>query len=682
MSTRLPRPASPAHRASSNAPPRRSRLHGVRIATALAVGIAVPLTQFTAGGAASDNLLSANQNSFESGTAGVVAVDGESITAVTKVKYAGERSLRIVSRKRSGTRTAAATTTPGRDGVAVAAGASYAGSAQMRSSVSARSARCQLNWYGPDGSFHSRTDGTSVTATNSAWTKASCAGTAPAGATYLALAFEFSGVSPLEQSYVDDAWLTGGPTTTTTLPPVTSPPPAIEFAARVSSGGWADTSVDGNVFVVDRDYIGGDVAGPMNHEIADTTGDDLYRKHRWGMTGYTVPVPAPGVYTVRLHFAEVVFQSAGYRVFDVSAEGGLVLDNLDVAARVGPNRALVEEFTVAVDDALDLRFGAVVEDPMVSGVEVLSTGTTTAPPATTTTTAPPTAPTTTAPPATTTTTAPPAATTTTTSPPAAPTTTTTTAPPAPTTPTNPSTAYPDATNTGVPAGTVLRPSGTIYTTAPGQVIDAMDVNGSIRVVHDNVVIRRTRVRNPGGEAIWLEPGRGGLLVEDCELDGTGNPNGAAAIAFSNFTVRRCNIHHFGEGITASGNTVIEDNYLHSFVSYVAQGAHQDGIQMEWGSNQLIRHNTILMNVNGANSAIWVSWQQHSNIRIENNLVAGANFTIGAGGGGPNGNFDTHVTNNRISTRYYPQGGYWGPFTYYDGAVLSGNVWHETGLPVG
>ncbi|MGH9153098.1 MAG: right-handed parallel beta-helix repeat-containing protein, partial [Acidimicrobiales bacterium] len=154
---------------------------------------------------------------------------------------------------------------------------------------------------------------------------------------------------------------------------------------------------------------------------------------------------------------------------------------------------------------------------------------------------------------------------------------------------------------------MLQPSGTIYTTAPGQVIDAMDVSGSIRVVHDNVVIRRTRVRNPGGEAIWQDPSRRGLVIEDCELDGTGNPNGAAAVAFANFTIRRCDIHHFGEGITASGNTVIEDNYLHDFVSYVAQGAHQDGIQMEWGSNQVVRHNTVLMNVDGANSAIWVSW---------------------------------------------------------------------------
>ncbi|MGH9151855.1 MAG: malectin domain-containing carbohydrate-binding protein, partial [Acidimicrobiales bacterium] len=267
----------------------------------------------------------------------------------------------------------------------------------------------------------------------------------------MALRFEFSKVGSTESGYVDDAWLMGGPTTTTTTAPATPSAPA--FAYRISAGTFNEVVVDGNTFLADRDYLGGSTAGPMSYEIADTADDDLYRKHRWGMAGYTVSVPVPGPYRVRLHFAEVVFQAAGYRIFDVLAEGGLVVDDLDVARRVGANRALVEEFTVSVDDALDLRFNAVVEDPMVSGIEVISeSGSATTPaPATTTTTAAPTTTTTAPPAATTTTTAPPTTTTT------APPTTTTTAPPATTTttPPLPSSSHPDASTTGVPAGTVL-----------------------------------------------------------------------------------------------------------------------------------------------------------------------------------------------------------------------------------
>ena len=106
------------------------------------------------------------------------------------------------------------------------------------------------------------------------------------------------------------------------------------------------------------------------------------------------------------------------------AEQTLQLNDLDVLAEAGFANALVKTFSVPVYDGyLNLRFGSVVEDPMVAAVEVVSVGaspttTTTAPP-TTTTTAPPTT-TATAPP-TTTTTAPPTTTTTTPSPSPSPT---------------------------------------------------------------------------------------------------------------------------------------------------------------------------------------------------------------------------------------------------------------------
>ncbi|SDL83304.1 hypothetical protein, partial [Tessaracoccus oleiagri] len=55
------------------------------------------------------------------------------------------------------------------------------------------------------------------------------------------------------------------------------------------------------------------------------------------------------------------------------------------------------------------------------------------------------------------------------------------------------TGFPNATNTGVPAGTVLRRSGSIVVTTPGTVIDGLDVDGSIDVQANNVTIRNSRV---------------------------------------------------------------------------------------------------------------------------------------------------------------------------------------------
>ena len=206
-------------------------------------------------------------------------------------------------------------------------------------------------------------------------------------------------------------------------------------------------------------------------------------------------------------------------------------------------------------------------------------------------------------------------------------------------------------------------------------IDAKDVSGSIQVHANNVTIKRTRIRNPGGMAIYMNPNNTGLVVEDVEIDGTGNGDSTSAIGYSNFTVRRVNIHNFGEGPAANGNVVVEDSYMHTFTNYINQGAHQDGIQMEYGDNMKISHNTILMNVDGANSAIWVSaGNSHSNVSISNNLVAGASYSLGLGN-------QASATNNRISTRFYPNGGYFGPFTYTGGsASKSGNTFYESGNP--
>ena len=165
------------------------------------------------------------------------------------------------------------------------------------------------------------------------------------------------------------------------------------------------------------------------------------------------------------------------------------------------------------------------------------------------------------------------------------------------------TGYPNATNTGVPAGTTLTPTGSLSITTNGTVIDAKDVNGSIYVNANNVTIKRTRIRNPGGVAINIEPGRTGILIEDVEIDGSGNTTGMSAIVYQNYTARRVHIHDFGEGFMANGNVLIEDSYLHDFTNFIAGGAHQDAIQSTGGDGLTIRHNTLLMNVDGGNSAI-------------------------------------------------------------------------------
>ncbi|MGE3619854.1 MAG: malectin domain-containing carbohydrate-binding protein [Acidimicrobiia bacterium] len=678
-------------RTSATTLARQRRIASIALAMVLSVVGLVAVTGGPTVLALNTNLLSLGQQTFENGISGWTASYGSTIVGVRGVSAEGDRSLRLRPNRLAGNDkgnvTAFAFTGAGKAGVPVTGGLTYLGAAQVRTGSQSRPTQCQINWYDTAGFPLAQTKGTLANATTAAWTRFECGGVAPQGAAYAALQITFPTLARGEVVYIDDAWLVldDRQDASTDAGPV--------FAKRINAASTGNLAgPDGATFSGDQGYQGGSSWAGSRADIRNTNFDALYQKHRWGMRGYQIPVTAAGDYTVRLHFAETVFTRTGQRVFGVTAEGTQVVSDLDVYKEAGANAALVKEFTVKVTDGrLDLAFQTVVEDPMISGIEVVSVAeapssdgvanapTTTVAP-TTTTVAPTTttvAPTTTTVAPTTTTTAAPAPTTTTTAAPAP--TTTTTAAPRPAVPS----AFPNASNTG-PTGS-LAPSGTVFTSANGQVIQNLDINGSIQVRHNNVTIRNVRVRNSGGEAIAINPANSGTVIEDCELDGTGDTGAAPAVVHARYTIRRCDIHHFGEGPRANGDVVIEDNYIHDFVDYEYLGAHQDGIQTTSGSNIVIRNNTIIIDVENANAAIMIGTAQGAvnNVVIDGNLLGGGGYTVygGAAAGYPANATNVRITNNRFSTAIWPKSGWYGPLTNTYGLVVSGNIWDATGLPL-
>jgi chitodextrinase len=116
---------------------------------------------------------------------------------------------------------------------------------------------------------------------------------------------------------------------------------------------------------------------PNSEPITGTDKPALYQKRR--IDRDTAPeltyglAVSNGDYRVVLHFVEVVpsVSFVGGRVFDVTAEGALAIDNLDIFARVGANTALTMEFPVTVNDGqLNIGFLHVVQNPVLSGIEV------------------------------------------------------------------------------------------------------------------------------------------------------------------------------------------------------------------------------------------------------------------------------------------------------------------------
>ena len=133
----------------------------------------------------------------------------------------------------------------------------------------------------------------------------------------------------------------------------------------VNSGGQGLTDTAGDFWVADRaytsgsyGYLGGTVAS-TRQSIGGTDDDVLYQTQREGLSAYRFDSLPAGTYEVELSFAELRGGLAPHRrVFDVNVNGALVLDEYDIAARVGSRVADRHVFQVVVADggSIDVQF--------------------------------------------------------------------------------------------------------------------------------------------------------------------------------------------------------------------------------------------------------------------------------------------------------------------------------------
>jgi hypothetical protein len=256
--------------------------------------------------------------------------------------------------------------------------------------------------------------------------------------------------------------------------------------------------------------------------------------------------------------------------------------------------------------------------------------------------------------------------------------------------------YPDVETTGVnPLVARQSVTGTV-TLGAGAVYQDKTVTGDIVITGPNVTIRNVKliVTNPdyGIRAFgWLHDTQG-LRIEDSEFDMNGNLDGKA-VAFDGYTALRVFFHngsdcgHMGDTVTvrdslcAVGPDANDDGWTDAGFD-CHDGPHYDGFQSDGGRNLTLEHNTI-RNPCGQTSTILMSTNTSgiSNVTIRDNLLAGGGYTLycNAGPDVPN----ETVTGNRFARTYYPRAGFWGATTGCQMAdVDSGNVWDDTGVPLG
>ncbi len=142
----------------------------------------------------------------------------------------------------------------------------------------------------------------------------------------------------------------------------------------INAGGGAAAG-----FKADTDYTGGGTYSSLNtiavSGVANAAPVAVYQSERSGTFTYTLAGLTPGAaYTVRLHFAEIWFQTAGQRIFNVEVNGAAALTNFDIVAIAGPNTALVRDIAATAD-----RLGHITvsflrgfaDQPKISGIEAL-----------------------------------------------------------------------------------------------------------------------------------------------------------------------------------------------------------------------------------------------------------------------------------------------------------------------
>jgi hypothetical protein len=153
-----------------------------------------------------------------------------------------------------------------------------------------------------------------------------------------------------------------------------------------AGGGAAGT------YVADTDFVGGSTFS--TGAVIDTSGvfqpapQAVYQTMRYSATpgfAYAIAGLTPGAsYTLRLHFVEPTFASAGSRVFNVTLNGAPFLSNFDIFVAAGAvNRAVAEVGTATADAAgkITVGFGLVTNAPLIAAVEVFAAAPVQSPPA-------------------------------------------------------------------------------------------------------------------------------------------------------------------------------------------------------------------------------------------------------------------------------------------------------------
>jgi len=154
-------------------------------------------------------------------------------------------------------------------------------------------------------------------------------------------------------------------------------PPAgsSKLVAAINAGGGAT-----GPFAADTNVSGGNTfsttAAISTSNALNPAPAFVYQSERYGNFTYTISNLTPGgSYIAQLDFAEIYWNSAGSRLFDVVINGTQVLTNFDVFANAGGKDIAIDvQFPVHADSngTITIQFITVKDNAKLSGLEIFS----------------------------------------------------------------------------------------------------------------------------------------------------------------------------------------------------------------------------------------------------------------------------------------------------------------------
>jgi len=169
---------------------------------------------------------------------------------------------------------------------------------------------------------------------------------------------------------------TDAPTASLKTPAPTDAPVEPQFeGVRINAGGDQFVDFLGNVWLADQYFSGGDTYADGSKGIAATQDDLIYQTERYGTCHYEIPLPVAN-YEVRIHLAEIYFDSTNARKFDIEIEGETAFKNVDIVAlALGESRKAMtlEKPQLVTDGFLSISFlksNQSVDNPKVAAIEV------------------------------------------------------------------------------------------------------------------------------------------------------------------------------------------------------------------------------------------------------------------------------------------------------------------------